>query len=312
MKRILFALLVLTSFSAFAQNDTLVIADLDKLLVPINLQLKSLSNSKIELEKRISILDSRLQTANESIISMKQDIQSNQDSLDQRAEKLGLQISTTGKESNSKIEAVDEASKKRISEVDESLSRSTLYGIIGVLLAILCSGLIYWMLSKRQQTDKTDLIAQLSKTKSSIEESLVQEFGKQTELMYAQLQLIAKQASEVKQVSDVEPDHSLPLKLASEINLIERNISLMDSGTKGLKHLSKSVGKLKDNLAANGYEMPELLGKPFNQGMKLIVVSTVPDEKLKSDEEIITKVLIPQVNFKDAMIQAAQIETSKG
>jgi hypothetical protein len=86
----------------------------------------------------------------------------------------------------------------------------------------------------------------------------------------------------------------------------------MDPATKGLKQLFRSVGKLKDNLAANNYEMPELLGKPFNQGMKLIVVSTIPDENLKSDEEIITKVLIPQVNFKDTMIQSAQIETSKG
>lgn len=312
MKRILFALFLLTSFSAFAQNDTLVIADLDKLLAPINLQLESLSNSKIELENRMSAIDSKLKIANDSIKSLKQDIQSNQEYIDQRAEKLGLQISTTGKESNSKIEAVDEASKKRVSEVDESLSRSSLYGIIGVLLAILCSVLIYWFLSKRQETDKTDLIDQLSKTKSSIEESLVQEFSKQTELMDAHLQLIAKQASEVKQISDVEPDHSLPLKLASEINLIERNISLMDAGTKGLKQLSKSVGKLKDNLAANGYEMPELLGKTFNQGMKVIVVSTIPDENLKSDEELITKILIPQVNFRDTMIQSAQIETTKG
>jgi len=312
MKRILFILFLFTSLSAFAQNDTLVIADLDKLLAPINLQLESLSNSKIELDKRISALDSRLKIANDLIKSLKQDIQSNQESIDQRAEKLELQISTTEKESNNRIEAVDEASQKRISEVDESLSRSSLYGIIGVLLAILCSGLIYLMLSKRQQTDKTDLITQLSKTKSSIEESLVMEFGKQTVLMESQLQIIEKQASEVKPVANVEPDHSLPLKLASEINLIERNIGLMDSGTKGLKQLSRSVGKLKDNLAANGYEMPELLGKPFNQGMKLIVTSSIPDENLEKGAEIISKILIPQVNYQEKMIQAAQIEVSVG
>jgi hypothetical protein len=40
----------------------------------------------------------------------------------------------------------------------------------------------------------------------------------------------------------------------------------MDSKTKGLKQLQASVGKLKDNLSANGYEMPELLGKQFHQG----------------------------------------------
>ena len=40
----------------------------------------------------------------------------------------------------------------------------------------------------------------------------------------------------------------------------------MDSKTKGLKQLQASVGKLKDNLSANGYEMPELLGKTGIKG----------------------------------------------
>lgn len=64
----------------------------------------------------------------------------------------------------------------------------------------------------------------------------------------------------------------------------------MDKDVKGLKQLSRSVQKLKDNLNANGYEIPELLGKQFNQGMKLIVVSSVPDDNLNKGDE---------ANFKD-------------
>ena len=45
--------------------------------------------------------------------------------------------------------------------------------------------------------------------------------------------------------------------------------------------------------------------------MKVIVTSSIPDENLEKDSEIISKVLIPQVNFNDKMIQTAQIETSK-
>ncbi|MBS1751725.1 MAG: septum formation initiator, partial [Bacteroidetes bacterium] len=169
-----------------------------------------------------------------------------------------------------------------------------------------------WLLSKRQQTDKTDFIDQLSKTKSSIEESLVKEFGKQTELMDSQLHLIEQQKTTLQATPNAEPDHSLALKVASEINLIERNINLMDSKTKGLKQLQASVGKLKDNLSANGYEMPELLGKAFNQGMRVIVATSIPDENLEKGQEIITKILIPQVNYNDKMIQTAQIEVSVG
>jgi hypothetical protein len=86
----------------------------------------------------------------------------------------------------------------------------------------------------------------------------------------------------------------------------------MDAIKNGLKQLQASVGKLKDNLSANGYEMPELLGKQYNQGMKVIVTSSIPDENLEKGSEIITKVLIPQVNFNDKMIQSAQIEVSVG
>jgi len=129
--------------------------------------------------------------------------------------------------------------------------------------------------------------------------------------MDAQMELLEKQKTDTK-VADAEPDHSLALKLASEINIIERNISLMDAGTKGLKQLLRSVEKLKDNLAANGYETPQLLGKPFNQGMKVIVVNSVPDENLEKGVEIISKVLIPQVIYNGTMIQTAQIEVSVG
>jgi hypothetical protein len=86
----------------------------------------------------------------------------------------------------------------------------------------------------------------------------------------------------------------------------------MDSKTKGLKQLTRSVEKLKDNLAANGYEIPQLLDKEFNQGMKVIVASSIPDENLDKGVEKITKILIPQVNYNGAMIQTAQIEVSVG
>lgn len=86
----------------------------------------------------------------------------------------------------------------------------------------------------------------------------------------------------------------------------------MDEGTKGLKQLSASVKRIEDNFAANGYEMPELLNKPFNSGMKIIVANSIPDENLKEGEEIITKIIKPQINYKGVMIQSAQVEVSVG
>lgn len=301
MKRIVISIFLLASVSSFAQNTNLSSEDLEKELKPLKSSIQSLQSENSKLKTEIGNLNSKLSNSNKSIDSLREQTIANSNAINQ-----------TGKDLNSKISTTETNANQKISAVDESLSKNSLYGIIGVLFAILFSGLLYWLLSKRQKSDKSDFIDQLSKTKSSIEESLVKELGKQTDLMETQLQLIEQQKATLQATPNVEPDHSLALKVASEINLIERNIKLMDSKTKGLKQLVASVGKLKDNLSANGYEMPELIGKQFHQGMKVIVTSSIPDENLEKDSEIITKVLIPQVNYNDKMIQTAQIETSKG
>jgi chromosome segregation ATPase len=299
MKKVTFAILLFSSLGAFAQNVTQ--EDLEKEIKPLTQKLASLQSENSKLKSEIGTLNTKLSDAYKSIEILRTTTQDNSKAINQTANELGIKIKETGDKNEGKI-----------IEVSESLSKNSLYGIIGVLAAILLSGLLYWLVSKRQQTDKTAFIEQLSKTKSSIEESLVKEFGKQTELMESQLHLIEQQKTNLQSTPNVEPDHSLALKVASEINLIERNINLMDSKTKGLKQLQASVGKLKDNLSANGYELPELLGKQFHQGMKVIVTSSIPDENLEKGSEVITKILIPQVNFNDKMIQTAQIEVSVG
>lgn len=301
MRKNLLCIFLFVSINAFAQTETLTKEDLAKELQPLKLSIQSLQKENVRLKSEITNLNTKLSNANKSIDSFRTITQENSSAISQTANQLGIQITTT-----------EQTANKRIDEVGQSLSTNSLYGIIGVLSAILLSALLYWLLSKRQKTDKTEVVDQLNKTKFSIEKSLVKEFEKQTEFMDTQLHLLEKQRTQPPTNLNSEPDHSLALKVASEINLIERNINLMDSKTKGLKQLQASVGKLKDNLSANGYEMPELLGKAFNQGMRVIVATSIPDENLEKGQEIITKILIPQVNYNDKMIQTAQIEVSVG
>jgi len=299
MKKITLTLFLLSSVGAFAQYVSR--EDFDKEMKPLTEKVKTLQSANSKLKSEVATLDSKLSIANKSIDSLRGQMQENSNAISQTANELGIKIKETGDKNEGKI-----------TEVSDSLSKNSLYGIIGVLSAILLSGILYWLVNKRQKIDKTDFIDQLSKTKSSIEESLVKEFGRQTELMDSQLDLIKQQKTSLQATPNAEPDHSLALKVASEINLIERNINLMDTKTKGLKQLQASVGKLIDNLSANGYEMPELLGKQFNQGMRVIVATSIPDVNLEKGAEIITKILIPQVNYNDRMIQTAQIEVSVG
>jgi len=111
------------------------------------------------------------------------------------------------------------------------------------------------------------------------------------------------------QSTEVDTDHSFAKKLASEINRISYNLSLMDDSVRGHRQLSSSVKRLKITLNNNDYEMVELLGKKYDPGMNLSA-DFVTDSALEKGESIITKIIKPQINFKGKMIQSAEVEVS--
>ena len=301
MEKTITSIFILASINAFAQTETYNKEDLAKELQPLKSSIQTLQKENRSLKFEIINLNTKLSTANKSIDSLRNKIEENSVAISQTANQLGIQITTT-----------EQTTNKRIDEVGQLLSRNSLYGIIGVLSAILLSVLLYWLLSKRQKTDKTVVLEQLQKTKTSIEESLVKELGKQTSLLENELQLLAQQKNASPVSTNTEPDHSLALRVAGEITIIERNLSLMDSNVKGYKQLKKSVEKLKDNLLANGYEIIELHGKPYHPGLPVTIINSYPDENLEKDQEIISKILVPAVRYNDKIIQSAQVEVSVG
>lgn len=105
-------------------------------------------------------------------------------------------------------------------------------------------------------------------------------------------------------------DHSLALKVADEIVRIELNLSRMDPSIKGYKQLAKAVERIKDNFQANGYEVVDMLGKPYNEGMK-VTANFVSDDTLEQGKQVITGIIKPQINYNGKMIQSAQITVSQ-
>ena len=60
----------------------------------------------------------------------------------------------------------------------------------------------------------------------------------------------------------------------------------------------------------NGYEIVDMLGKPYHEGMK-VIANFVENEELELGKQIITGIIKPQINYKGKMIQAAQITVSQ-
>ena len=107
-----------------------------------------------------------------------------------------------------------------------------------------------------------------------------------------------------------EVDHSLIKTLADRITFMEMTLFKMDPKVRGYKQLSKSISQMKDNLLANGYELVDMLGKPYNDGMK-VTANFIEDEDIEQGKQIITGIIKPQINYKGLMIQAAQITVSQ-
>lgn len=299
MKKTIITYLLFSSLSIFAQekNSAEYQTEINNLKTNINVVK---SENKI-LKTDINNLNSKLTTLNSKIVELTENVNSNT-----------AEISRTNTELKGKIANSETTTNQKFTQVDNSLSKNSLWSIIGILGAIIVSGFVYWLVSKRQTTDKTDVEEQISKTKKTLEEEGIKLDTKLTEVLETQLKLVQEERAKIPANKSEEIDHSLALKVADEIVRINKNLSNMDPNTKGLKQLSASVKRIEDNFAANGYDMPELLNKPFDPRMKVIVANSIPDENLKAPEEIITKIIKPQVNYKGVMIQSAQVEVSVG
>ena len=283
--RILFTfVLFLVFFNTNAQQDSIDILWKDINVLKSNN--KVLLNSNKELFQQISLL-------NQNIDSISKIVQSNTLNIQLTADSLGIKISTTESLSNQKYV-----------ELGNSLSKSTLYGIIALLFAILISVIVYFFLSKRQRTDKTEVIDQILKTKTILEEEQIKVYSKITEIHQDQLTLIKQERENAPK--GVEPDHSLAKKVAEEMVKMQMNLAHMDTKIRGHRQLTIAVTNVYDNLRANGYEITELLGKPYKDEMNM-QASKEPDLSLNPGEQKIVRVIKPEILYNGKNIQRAEV-----
>ena len=264
-------------------------------------KVESFNNSlKAELKNQKTDFLSRFADAKDSIKYLRNELENNKTNITSISNDLGVKISTN------KINT-----ETHILSVENSVSKSTLYWIIAVLSIALLSVLLFFVLRKQQSNDKLHITANIQQTKKALEEEGVKLDNKLVDLLATQMLLMKEERQAIPSLKAEEVNHELALKVADEIIRIQKNLGNMDAETKGLKQLAASVKRIQDNFEANGYELVEMLNKPYDPGMK-VTANFKPDENLKRGEQIITRIIKPQVNFKAVMIQSAQIEVSQG
>lgn len=293
MKKILLIMLLAISMNVFGNsNDSVAIANLQQ---QVNKQERIIGNLRKDIRSSVNIQKQQAIF----IDSLKQVLLNTQNDLSELSNKLGVDITNTQKQI-----------KDNTNSLNDNIKSKTTWGILVVVFIILLMTAIYLILYKRVQKGKSaiDRIKKSQKELQEAQRELVKESSKLDEklvdLLDKQLNVQTLSMSALNNKKDV--DHSLALKIANELVKIETVLSKMDSSIKGHSHLLKAVEHVKNNLKANGYEIINLIGQDYNEGMPFNA-RFIPDDTLPEGKRIISGVNKYQINYNDKMIQAADI-----
>ena len=293
VSRIILALIasaiVATSYAE--SNDSVKLVRLEQTLQK---EIKARESLKTELAIQKDLIKNQAGV----IDSLRSAIDQNARNIKTAADEIGVKIDETNSTLGSKADSSDVKSK-------------TIWGVIILILLAILGAIVYYLLHKRINKGNADVNALMEKS-DKLNEQILNQFS----LEMAEMQKISASLAAIEKTSgqqggtSSEPDHSLIKTLADRITFMEMTLFKMDPKVKGYKQLSKSISQMKDNLLANGYELVEMLGKPYNDGMKA-VANFNDDDEIEEGKRIITAIIKPQINYKGQMIQAAQITVSQ-
>ncbi|MCP4612968.1 MAG: DUF1640 domain-containing protein [Planctomycetes bacterium] len=191
-------------------------------------------------------------------------------------------------------------------DIQETKNKQKIYWIIAILLLVfVVAGIVFFLkykmvyLGNILSSEFTSSVEQLKNEAIQLDTKLVQIMERQLENEKLQLGQEAK------------PDHSLPIKVCEEIQRMRNRMKHMDQDDQATKVFRKRLESLEEKLNDMEYEIVKLEDKPYNEGMT-VRGSFISNENMKKGEEIITRVLKPQINYKNVLIQAAEVEISMG
>jgi hypothetical protein len=316
---LIIAFLGATNLFAQEQPNTELIETIKNLQTQVNQQQNDIQKLYSELNKEYRTYRIVKEDLNQTIIDNQVKVV---DSLNTLINKSKQELSSVNNQLNTKIQQTGENANSKISELDNNLDKNRLYWIIATLATLLLGGLLYWLLGKRMlsdknevknqiQSSKTDVESQIEKTKIELESKSKELDNKLVEIYDKQLKILEELVGGLNFGGNEKADHSLALKVADEIVRMQKNISKMDEGTKGLKPLTKGIERIQNNFAANGYEMINLLNTEYDERNNIDVINFITDENLAENKRIISAVIKPQVNYNGVLIQRAQVDVSQ-
>ncbi|MDD2230000.1 MAG: hypothetical protein PHY48_11365 [Candidatus Cloacimonetes bacterium] len=292
MKRIILILAITLSLCGFACN----VAEEDVALMEQHEIREEQLQIRKEQTRQAAILKSQKNDLEKSSVRM--------DSLEALIRVNSAQLEST----RTFIMGVVGNNKDRFeSEIDQSrneLTQRTKTGLFLLVSALVIMVLALMLLKRKMTKQGMKLYSSISESKMAHDEEAIKLDNQLIDLASKQLDLLQKYQPETK--GNTELDHSLVLKIANEITRIQQNLNHMDHSIRGHKQLSRATSAILDNLNANAYEIPQLIGMPFDDNDNMIATMEL-DESIDPGQRIIKRVVKPMVKYNGTMIQAAEI-----
>lgn len=301
-KIILIFISVFVSLSTFSENidQESQIRQLQNTVYNMQRTNKSIQKDNSALKTKMSNLSNELNAQAKAIDSLEAQVLENKTNGEKSANELGAKIDSTDKNTVALSKSVDS---------------KTIIAIVAVVVLLIFLGLVYFLLHNRIRKSNDDIVAmkdradELSAKADDLNAKIVEHFSSEV----TELQKVSDSAATLSKATGQggnNDEQDLIKTLADRITFMEMTLYRMDNKVRGYKQLTKSISQMKDNLSANGYEIVDMLGKPYNQGMK-VTANFIEDENLEQGQQIITGIIKPQINYKGKMIQAAQITVSQ-
>lgn len=258
-------------------------------IVTLQREVNTLKTSILKLQQEDGRLRGLYQQQAKELDSLWANQQQQAENVKTLADKVGADIS----DANQKID-------NNVSTLSESINSRTWLGALGILIAIGLLACAYYIL-RRKITSGATTIDKIRSAQEGLETAQKALQAESVKLDNKLMEMLSDKMGAMQKV-----DHSFALKVGDEIARIETNLSKMDKNVKGYNQLKGALQRIKDNFNAHGYEIVELLGLDYNDGMPF-EAQFVPDDTLPEGKRIISGITRLQINYNGEMIQSAKI-----
>ena len=292
------ALAIMIAAPVYSQDAAASMTVLDSLKHEVTLLKQAnsdLAGANDALKKRVSSLENLMKS-----------LQGESESIATRVsgtETVLAQTENAIRDTKTGLESQIQQTNSAVSNQNVSVKKKTVWGLIIAFIVLALSALLTFLLNRKGNAKIDALQGKAEKLNEEIVNRMSSEVDEIQKISASIGTLSAAGASS-------QNEQDLIKALADRITFMEMTLYRMDPSVRGYKQLTKSISQMKNNLLANGYEIVDMLGKPYHEGMK-VTANFVEDENIEQGQQIITGIIKPQINYQGQMIQAAQITVSQ-